>query len=194
MAVEGPPVSELAGLMTELAEAYTIGGLTAAVGIQGGADLQRESIDLLAEVTWRYGLLINPIQASFPAESGLAQAAAKFVAAARDWLRAGGRAALKTFSKQPGAVITAGAVAGSLGIVYTWLTADERVELQRLRENSELLRRSFNGLRPEDRHKAIGLLAGNLGARTSTTTALLWGLGIFAGIIGVRWFLARETD
>lgn len=180
MAVSGPPVAEVAGLMARLAEVYTIGGAADAAGVVGGKDIQIATADYLAELASRHSFVDLAITSGIPAESAFAAVALRFVAAARTYLGTAGRNLLGWMAKNPNTVIAAGAVAGAVGVTYSWLTMDERTELARLEQVSETLRLTFNQLPQEQRARAFAVMAGAMAPRSELSNWIL--LAIAAGI------------
>jgi hypothetical protein len=176
--------------MDELAEAYTIGSVAVAAGIEGGQALEGASVQLLTDVVQRYGLAYLP-RTAIPAESGLAAA---FTAAGRqalEWVRGAGTGLLRVWQRAPGAVIAAGAVATTGYVTHQWLTMDERTELERIRQLAETERLAINGMSPEDRYRAFAAVGARLGPKPGASTLLWVGAGVFVALIGWRWWSSR---
>jgi hypothetical protein len=193
MAVEGPTVADVGAVMSRLAEAYTVGGAADAAGIDGGRDLQLMTADYLAELAARHSFVNLAITSQVPPESAFAAVAYRFVAASRDYLARASRAVLGFVATHPTKIIVAGAIAGAIGVTYSWLTMAERIELARLEELSELLRVTFNGLPAEERSAAFARLAGGMAPRVEASNWLY--LAMAAGIgLALYYAWQRRTD
>ncbi len=173
--------------MDELAEAYTIGSVAVAAGIEGGQALEGASVQLLTEVVQRHGLQYLP-QTSIPAESGLAAILTAAGRQALSFMRGAGNGLLKVWQRAPGAVIAAGAVAGSFYVGHQWLTMDERTELERIRQLAETERLAINGMSPEDRYRAFAAVGSRLGPKPGANTLLWIGATVFVAVVGWRWY------
>ena len=184
MAEAAPSIEELGAVLAELAGAYTIGGLTRASGISGGGELQTQTIEALAGMTSKLGLDLIP--AFVQPESGWVAVASRFLTASRDWLTSAARGTVVALSKNPALTIGAGLIGGALYTTYQWLTADERIELERIRQAAQVQRHAFDGMNKEDRARAFQQISGSLLPPTRLANLLTWALIGGAGYLVYR--------
>ena len=146
-------IEQTAQVSGELANSYIIGSMTQAAGLPGGAQLQDQSVGLLADL----GIEITAPTIS---ETGAAPA---ILAAARASMARTAQAAGTALKNNPtkwavALGIASAGVALSAG-AYAWMTEDQQIRLEQIRQASALQAKALEGLNPEQRARVADTLA-----------------------------------
>ena len=177
-----PTPTDIDTLMAELDGYFALGELGVRAGIQGSRELQNHTAEFLAGLLVKLG--ITPTDLPPLPESGqLPTVLGRAVAGAWTRLTQGARRAVEIAAKHQGLVLTVGAF--TLG--HAWLSGNENVQLQRLREESEFVRFSWNNASPEDRKRIVAGFLGQ-GDGPGFGTIALTGLALGAVYFGLKLF------
>jgi hypothetical protein len=144
-------IEQTAEVSAELANSYVIGAMTTAAGLPGGDQLQTDSASLLAD------LGIDIMQ---PTESGVAAAAVVGIRAALAGnIRAVGTSLAKNPKQWAVALgIATAAGAASVGL-YDWMTEDQQIAMEQIRQDAAVKAQALASLPPEDRQRVAEILA-----------------------------------
>lgn len=177
-------IEQTAQVSAELANDYMIGGLAQTAGYPEGAELQDDVVRLMSSL----GIDIAPV----PVESGFFLAGA--LAATRAGLSAGAKKGAQALAANPSrwAValgIAAGGVAVSAG-GYQWMTSDQQLELEKVRQSSGLQAQLIENLSPAQRQELAQMYA----AQTfSSPPATLWPWLLAGGALAA-WYVYKNRS
>ena len=176
-------IEQSAQVSAELANDYMIGGLSQVAGIEGGAQLQEDVIGLMSQL----GVQISPVES----ESGFAALGVTAIRAALTKTATRGAAALAKNPKGWAAAlgIAAGGVAVSAG-AYQWMTADQQIELEKIRASAALQAQALEGLSPQQKMQVANGLASQTFA-PPPMNLMPWIIG-GAALAGVWWFYFKK--
>lgn len=195
MAVSGPPIQEVATVLGNLSEAYTIGIAAEAAGLSGGVDLQIMVRDFLAGLAEDYSFVRLALESGTAPETGWFAGPIRLAILAGNWLKGAAVGTFEWFVANPAAasgLLTAGTIAGTLGVSYAWLTSERDVELERIQSLAELQRHNFNLLPPEDRLRGFDGVTAAVTPRTELSNWLLG--GVFVGLGLLAWHVWQQRN
>jgi hypothetical protein len=177
-------IEQTAQVSAELANDYMIGGLSSTAGYAEGAELQDDVVRLMSSL----GIDIAPV----PVESGIVLAGA--LATVRASLATGAKKGAQALANNPSrwAIalgIAAGGVAASAG-VYSWMTEDQQLELEKIRQSAALQAKLIQNLPPAQRT----MLAQQYAKQTfSAGPPTLWPWLLVGGALAA-WYVYKQRS
>lgn len=173
-------IEQTAHVSAELANDYLIGELTDAAGLPGGGDLKDAVVNLMGSL----GIEVAPSAV----EAGWIVAG---LAATRAALAGTARSAAAAIAKNPKAwgtatAIAAGGIAVSAG-AYDWMTADQQIAMEAIRQDAALKAKALQAVPPEQRAEiALRIAEGKLSLPSTSIMPWLVG-GAVVGLAFLFW-------
>lgn len=184
MAANLAQIEQTAQVSAELANDYMIGGLAQTAGYPEGAELQDDVVRLMSSL----GIDIAPV----PVETGFILAGT--LAAVRAGLSSGAKKGAQALAANPArwAValgIAAGGAAVSAG-AYNWMTEDQQLELEKVRQSSALQAQLIQNLSPAQRQELAQMYASKT---FSAPPPSLWPWLIVGGALAA-WYVYKKRS
>lgn len=174
-------IEQASQVSAELANSYLIGGLTNAAGLPGGTELQDKSANLLASL----GIEVSgAVEAGFAAIASVAAVRASLAGTSQ---RAA--AAIAANPKQWGIAVGSAVGLGAAGVgIYNWMSEDQQIALENIRQDAALKAEALAALPPDQRIEVAKILAEKTISLPSTNI-MPWVIG---GAVVAAFFLLRK--